>query len=47
MQALLRKRLEAGQLADFDVKQMIEMEKLRAESLKANLEAQTKARELI
>jgi hypothetical protein len=47
MQALLRKRLEAGQLADFDVKQMIEMEKLRAESLKANLEAQQKARELL
>lgn len=47
MQALLRKRLEAGQLADFDVKQMIEMEKLRADSLKANLEAQQKARELL
>jgi hypothetical protein len=47
MQALLRKRLEAGQLADFDVKQMIEMEKLRAESLKSNLEAQQKARELL
>ena len=47
MQALLRIRLEAGQLADFDVKQMIEMEKLRAYSLKANLEAQQKARELI
>jgi hypothetical protein len=47
MQALLRKRLEAGQLADFDVKQLIEMEKLRAESLKSNLEAQQKARELL
>lgn len=47
MQALLRKRLEAGQLADFDVKQMIEMEKLRAEALKSNLEAQQKARELL
>ncbi|NBT76221.1 hypothetical protein EBZ80_16450 [bacterium] len=47
MQALLRKRLEAGQLADFDVKQLIEMEKLRAESLKSNLEAQEKARGLL
>lgn len=47
MQALLRKRLEAGQLADFDVKQLIEMEKLRAESMKNNLEAQEKARGLL
>lgn len=47
MQALLRKRLEAGQLADFDIKQLIEMEKIRAESLKSNLEAQQKARELL
>ena len=47
MQALLRKRLEAGQLADFDVKQMLEMEKLRAESLKSQLEAQQKTRELL
>jgi hypothetical protein len=29
--AMLRKRLEAGQLADFDVKQLIEMDKLKAE----------------
>lgn len=47
MQALLRKRLEAGQLADFDIKQLIEMEKIRAESLKNNLEAQEKARGLV
>lgn len=47
MQALLRKRLEAGQLADFDVKQLIEMEKIRAESLKSNLEAQQHARGLV
>lgn len=31
LQALLRKRLEAGQLADFDVKQLIDMSKLKAE----------------
>jgi len=31
LQALLRKRLESGQLADFDVKQLLEMDKLRAE----------------
>lgn len=47
MQALLRKRLEAGQFADFDIKQLIEMEKIRADSLKSNLEAQQKARELL
>lgn len=47
MQALLRKRLESGALADFDVKQLIELEKLRAESAKNTLEAQQKARELL
>lgn len=31
VRAVLRKRLEAGQLADFDVKQLLEMDKLRAE----------------
>lgn len=31
MQTVLRKRLESGQLADFDVKQILEMDKLRAE----------------
>lgn len=47
MQALLRKRLESGALADFDVKQLVELEKLRAESAKSTLEAQQKARELL
>lgn len=47
MQALLRKRLESGGLADFDVKQLVELEKLRAESAKSTLEAQQKARELL
>jgi hypothetical protein len=31
LQTVLRKRLESGQLADFDVKQILEMDKLRAE----------------
>jgi hypothetical protein len=31
LQAVLRKRLESGQLADFDVKQLMEMDKLRAD----------------
>jgi hypothetical protein len=31
LQSVLRKRLEAGQFADFDVKQILEMDKLRAE----------------
>jgi len=35
VQALLRKRLEAGQLADFDIKQLMELEKVRAEKQKA------------
>ena len=30
LQALLRKRLEAGTLADFDVKQLMEMDKIKA-----------------
>lgn len=47
MQALLRKRLEAGQMADFDVKQLIDMEKSRAETDKARIEALQKERELI
>ncbi|NDD52725.1 hypothetical protein EBZ39_02395 [bacterium] len=47
MQALLRKRLEAGQLADFDIKQLVEMEKIRAEALKNNLESQIHARGLV
>lgn len=39
MQAVLRKRLEAGQMADFDVKQVLEMDKLRAERDKIQGEA--------
>jgi hypothetical protein len=31
LSAMLRKRLEAGQLADFDVKQLVEMDKIKAE----------------
>lgn len=31
LQAVLRKRLESGQLADFDVKQLLEMDRLRSE----------------
>lgn len=31
LQAVLRKRLESGQLADFDLKQLLEMDKLRLE----------------
>ena len=31
LQAVLRKRLEAGQFADFDVKQLLEMDKTKAE----------------
>jgi hypothetical protein len=34
VQALLRKRLEAGQLADFDIKQLVELEKLESEKQK-------------
>lgn len=39
LQSVLRKRLEAGQLADFDVKQILEMDKLRAERDKLQGEA--------
>lgn len=38
--SVLRKRLEAGQLADFDAKQLIEMDKLKAERDHKMLEAQ-------
>lgn len=40
MQALLRKRLEAGQMADFDIKQLIDMDKSRADAEKARMETQ-------
>ena len=38
LQAVLRKRLEAGQMADFDVKQLLEMDKLKADRDKTMLE---------
>jgi hypothetical protein len=47
VQALLRKRLEAGQLADFDIKQLMDMEKLRAEKQKAVVQTQQAERDLI
>lgn len=39
---LLRKRLESGQLADFDVKQILDMDKLRADRDKAISETREK-----
>jgi hypothetical protein len=39
MQALLRKRLEAGAMADFDVAQLVNMEKAKAETEKSRLDA--------
>jgi hypothetical protein len=47
VQALLRKRLEAGQLADFDVKQLVDLEKARAEQQKSLVDAQTRRRDLL
>lgn len=44
---LLRKRLEAGQLADFDVKQILEMDKLRADRDKALTETKEKTLNLL
>jgi hypothetical protein len=47
LQTALRKRLEAGQLADFDIKQLMDMAKLRAEQQKAVTEAQRLRMELM
>jgi hypothetical protein len=47
MQALLRKRLEAGQLADFDIKQLADIEKARADADKARTETLVAQKELI
>lgn len=47
LQTALRKRLEAGQLADFDIKQLMDMAKLRAEQQKAVTEAQRMRMELM
>lgn len=44
---LLRKRLESGQLADFDVKQILEMDKLRADRDKALIETKDKTLNLL
>lgn len=47
LRASLRKRLESGELADFDVKQLVEMDKLRAERDKARLQSREIERNLI
>jgi len=47
LQAVLRKRLEAGQLADFDVKQLLEMDKLKAERDRITLETRQLEHNLI
>lgn len=47
MQALLRKRLEAGQMADFDIKQLVDMEKARVETEKARTETMRAQRDLM
>jgi hypothetical protein len=47
LQALLRKRLEAGTLADFDVKQLLEMDKLKAERDKIRTETMERERSLV
>lgn len=47
MQALLRKRLEAGQLADFDVKQLVDIEKARADADKARADTKKTEAELV
>jgi hypothetical protein len=47
MQALLRKRLEAGQLADFDVKQLLEMDKIKTERDHKRLETNKLEREMV
>ena len=47
MQALLRKRLEAGQMADFDVKQLVDMEKSKADTAKAQMETKNLERQMI
>jgi hypothetical protein len=44
---LLRKRLESGQLADFDVKQILEMDKLRADRDKTLMDVKDKTLNLL
>ena len=47
LQSILRKRLEAGSLADFDVKQLLEMDKLRADRDKILLQNEEAKRRLL
>ena len=47
LQALLRKRLEAGTLADFDVKQLMEMDKIKADRDHKRLEISKLERETV
>ena len=47
VQALLRKRLESGQLADFDIKQLVELEKIRADKQQSLAQAKSTERELM
>lgn len=47
MQALLRKRLEAGQMADFDIKQLIDMDKTRADAERARIQTQQIEQQLL
>lgn len=47
MQALMRKRLEAGHMADFDVKQIVDMEKAKAEAEKARVDTMRTQRDLM
>lgn len=47
VQSLLRKRLESGQLADFDIKQLVEMEKIESERRKNMIQSKDTMRGLI
>jgi hypothetical protein len=47
LQTVLRKRLESGALADFDVYQLLEMDKIRAERDKALLDIKEREQRLI
>lgn len=47
VQALLRKRLESGQLADFDIKQLAELEKIEAEKQRNMMQSKVDQRSLI
>lgn len=47
LQSVLRKRLEAGQLADFDVKQLMEMDKMKADRDNTMLDSRKLEQELI